>query len=250
MSTHSRLAADQFSRIGAELGHKGDIQAAHIAFQAAAAIDLLDEELQTSFGAFNGQKKRQELFHELVRLVAPKAIVETGTYRGTTTEYIAQSFSGPIYTCELDLRYFYQAWKKLSRFANVKIAHSDSRAFLDALLADLEDFPALFYLDAHWASDLPLAEELGLIFKDDRPKLVMIDDFRDPFDEGYGYDDYGPGKALDLHMIEFLRNRPVDVFFPTALSSEDTGHKRGCVVLASAGLLSPTPLLRRFTWPE
>jgi len=37
-------------------------------------------------GPFNGQTYRRLLFDELVRRLKPAAIVETGTYIGTTTE--------------------------------------------------------------------------------------------------------------------------------------------------------------------
>src|SRR5262245_36619534 len=40
-------------------------------------------------GAFNGQRFRQNLFHNLVEKFAPVAIIETGTYHGTTTEFLA-----------------------------------------------------------------------------------------------------------------------------------------------------------------
>ena len=35
-------------------------------------------------GAFNGQRSRKELFHSLIEKFAPVAIVETGTYLGTS----------------------------------------------------------------------------------------------------------------------------------------------------------------------
>lgn len=59
----------------------------------------------------------------------------------------------------------------------------------------------------------------------------MIDDFQVPGDEGYSYDDYGPGKRLCLDYLQPLSQFKLTAFFPTLPSREETGGKRGCVVL-------------------
>jgi hypothetical protein len=96
-----------------------------------------------------------------------------------------------------------------------------------------------FYLDAHWNADLPLNAELDLIGTHWQSYVIMIDDFQVPDDNGYGYDDYGPGKVLDLSLLEAqIKKYNLKVFFPAARSNEESGGKRGCVVLASGDLLS------------
>jgi len=52
-------------------------------------------------GPMNGQRWRCLMFAELVHKIEPKAIVETGTYLGTTTEWLA-AFQLPVFTCEAD----------------------------------------------------------------------------------------------------------------------------------------------------
>jgi hypothetical protein len=42
-------------------------------------------------------------------------------------------------------------------------------------------------------------------FQVDIPTVAMIDDFRVPGDEGYAYDDYGPGKALTADYLPTYR---------------------------------------------
>lgn len=42
-------------------------------------------------GPFNGQPARQALFSAIVADIRPKAIIETGTYFGTTTEFMAST---------------------------------------------------------------------------------------------------------------------------------------------------------------
>jgi hypothetical protein len=61
---------------------------------------------------------------------------------------------------------------------------------------------------------------------------IVVDDFKVPGDPGYGYDDYGPGMALDLALLDGLPLAGVSVFFPGIPSTEETGYRRGWVVLA------------------
>lgn len=57
-------------------------------------------------GPFNGQKFRQRMFLELVQRIGFSAIVETGTFRGTTTDHLYRSSQLPVYTVELNARYY------------------------------------------------------------------------------------------------------------------------------------------------
>ena len=41
-------------------------------------------------GPFNGQKARQDLFRHLLQACRPAAIIETGTYLGSTAEFMAK----------------------------------------------------------------------------------------------------------------------------------------------------------------
>ena len=138
------------------------------------------------------------LFESIVAKCSPAIIVETGTFLGTTTEYLATT-QLPIYSVKHDRRTYGFAKTRLWCRRNVHLKRGDSReallAWLDGPVHNHSGGPVLIYLDAHWESDVPLSEELVVIF-DHRYAIVMIDDFRVPFDNGYGYDDYGEGKAL------------------------------------------------------
>src|SRR5262249_34750011 len=85
---------------------------------------------------------------------------------------------------------------------------------------------------AHWNVDLPLAVEVEIICHHCPKALVMIDDFQVPFDAGYGYDDYGPGKVLNAEDIApVVAAHELAVYYPSTPSAEETGARRGCVVL-------------------
>ena len=250
-----RQAADEIAAVAASLEQLGDLDAARIAYRAAAEIDLGDSELQQSWGGpFNGQQKRCALFLDLIERADPQAIIETGTYRGTTTKFMAEHFQRAIFTCEIVARQFFQSQKKLAIYPQVSVVEADSRRFLEDILTQKADGTPLFiYLDAHWQEDLPLREELEIILHHRQPSIIMVDDFRVPFDEGYKFDDYGPGKVLDLRILGFLRDEPVQIFFPKTPSEHETGAKRGCVVLSTADLaplVEPSAFLRAADWRD
>jgi hypothetical protein len=61
-------------------------------------------------GPFNGQKFRQRILFDLLFVFPIKAIVETGTYHGSTTALFAAT-SLPVYTVET--RYLYFSYAKM-----------------------------------------------------------------------------------------------------------------------------------------
>lgn len=188
-------------------------------------------------GAFNGQMNRCAIFDAIVKLQRPELIVETGTYRGTTTEALA-SIGVPVISFESQHRNYGFARARLRRLPNVSVRLGDSREQLRKLSQQPDTFRekgTLFaYLDAHWNADLPLREELDTVFRWDPDAIVMIDDFHVPGDVGYGYDGYGAGAVLNADYIEpALRAYGLVSLYPRLPSSEESGARRGCVVLAS-----------------
>jgi len=188
-------------------------------------------------GPMNGQKWRCLLVSELIAKLEPKAIIETGTYLGQTTEWLA-AFQTPIYSCEYSEENFGFARERLKAINDINLKQGDSRSslkdFLEGPLATVRDSRLLFYLDAHWGEDLPLAEEVDLIFSVSSNAFVLVDDFQVIDDQGYGFDDYGPGKALTLDYLgDAIRKFDLTVYLPSTRSIDETGAKRGCVVLCS-----------------
>lgn len=204
-------------------------------------------------GPFNGQEARKEIFEAILKSLAPVAIIETGTFRATTTELFART-GLPVFSVEGLARNYGFARARLGRFRNVTLCEGDSRKALRRWFAGplrrIANRTAFFYLDAHWNADLPLAEELEIIFSHCPAAVVMIDDFEVPGDPGYGYDDYGPGKALTANYVApAVDAYGLDLFYPARPASQETGARRGCVVLAKRGpvslALDELPLLRR-----
>lgn len=188
-------------------------------------------------GVFNGQFGRQHIYRELLNIINPGMIVETGTYRGTTTSLFARS-GVPVISIEGNKRNFGFSSARFRRSRNVHLYFGDSRTKLGELLTgDFGDkirCPVFAYLDAHWNADLPLAEEIEILFTHRPNTVAMIDDFQVPADPGYGFDDYGAGKALiPDYIAPAIRKHDLFSLYPALPSSQETGARRGCVVLAS-----------------
>ncbi|MEI6701917.1 MAG: hypothetical protein WCL71_00095 [Deltaproteobacteria bacterium] len=188
---------------------------------------------------FNGQLHRKLIFKDATILLQCRSIVETGTYCGDTTAFMAENSNLPVFSCEANPIFQSLAISRLKEIGGIHFYLSDSRQFLKALFQSTEfaphkQAPVLFYLDAHWHHDLPLEDEIDIICRSVHDFAILVDDFAVPGDPGYTYDNYGMGKSLDLTTFGscFKRN-DLSVFFPSLPSASESGGRRGCVLLSS-----------------
>lgn len=206
--------------------------------QVGAALDELRPNLAHGFGGpFNGQERRLAAVREMFDRIPFQAVIETGTYRATTTLYLRDLTDAPIATIEVSPRYYHYSRRRLKGARDISLIRGESPAVLRRMATDptWNVDPAFFYLDAHWLADLPLTAELTAIAHGWRDYAVMVDDFRVPDDPGYAYDDYGTGKVLELETLSMLADRTMSVFWPAAHSSSESGSRRGWIVLATPG---------------
>jgi hypothetical protein len=184
-------------------------------------------------GPFNGQLKRQKIIRELLAATGFDEIVETGSFRGTTTRFLSDVSGLPVHSAENADRFYRYAAVKCRGLPGVRLYHADSRKMLH-ILSERPGNPALlFYLDAHWQEDVPRYQELEIIQARWSRAVVMIDDFRVPGDPGYQFTSYH-GTPLDVNYLPELPGWKA--FYPKSDSADETGAKRGCVVLASPEL--------------
>jgi len=193
---------------------------------------------------FNGQLHRKSIFLELNKMFNFDVIVETGTFIGDTTGYFASVTDIPILTCEFRKLFQSLAKSRLQSIEKIRFTVGDSRQFLREILegkTDGKQFSkmAFFYLDAHWHEDLPLKDELQIIVKYLENFIIMVDDFQVPHDAGYGWDDYGRNKALNLETFKKLLDKlKLKPYFPNLPSAQESGGKRGCVILVPEGKIN------------
>jgi hypothetical protein len=199
---------------------------------------------------FNGQRIRKQIFRDIIKRVRFDAIAETGTWVGDSTGFLSESSGLPVYSCELNARFHALARLRLAQLSDIHLHLADSRKFLQDLTSTLDAGKRVFfYLDAHWYADLPLRQEIEIIAGHWGEHVILIDDFQVPGDTDYGYDAYGSDKQLSLGLIEDLfPKHGLTPFFPTTPGAEESGRRRGCIVLAK-GIdvtqhLSDVPLLK------
>lgn len=183
-------------------------------------------------GPLNGQRYRQYVMERLMRL-GVDAIVETGTFLGTSTAFFARH-GMPVRSCELRDEFFASALAQLTAFENITLYLMDSRAFLREVANDpsLDYKRPFFYLDAHWYDDLPLSDEIRIIQERWAEYFIMVDDFCVP-ETQYNFDRYPNGLELTL---EHLEKEGIDlsetaVLFPSAAPTAETSARRGTLIL-------------------
>jgi predicted O-methyltransferase YrrM len=194
--------------------------------------------------AFNGQEIRKRIFHQLCDTFRFDSIIETGTFTGETTGYLAAHSAGPVYTCESNDRFHTFAQSRLagqSFSSRISFHRGESAGLLRQLSAQHSNETTFFYLDAHWYSHLPLREEIAIIVENWEHFVVMIDDFEVPGDANYGFDDYGGGQSISRRFIsEVLDKYKLAIFYPSLAGSMETGARRGCAIVvrrAEAGAI-------------
>jgi hypothetical protein len=186
----------------------------------------------SGFGILNGQLVRQHIFGRILAELNVGQIVETGTFRGTTTAFFAQT-GLPVHSIEASKRYYEYSKIRLRSSNNVHLYQGSSVDLLPEICVRLQaaKFPTFVYLDAHWGDFLPLRKEIELLSQLLPKSIIMIDDFEVPGDEGYRFDDYGPGKRISLDYLDAANtSSPIYKYFPNTPSSEDTGQRRGMCV--------------------
>jgi hypothetical protein len=205
--------------------------------------------------AMNGMTARLEAVRQIIFALKIQRIIETGTFRGTTTEWFAQ-FGLPVETVEVIERYYAFSKCRLSRFHNGKQTLGNSTDFLKGRIASTpSDERQMFYLDAHWEAHLPLREEIELIFRNYTHSIAIIDDFEVPDDGGYGFDAYSEQDRICLtYLKKAVVSSELFYFFPRITASQETGWRRGWVVItnnaALANELDNIALLLRFHWKD
>lgn len=203
--------------------------------RTAASLDLRRPAFRAPWGGpLNGQEFRRSIVRSWATAVSFDVVLETGTYRGSTTEFFRAVFGLPVETVEGNSRFYHYSRRRLAFDPQATVMLGDSRQFLRDMTVKWPTSTVFIYLDAHWEHDLPLAEELEIIKGQWDKAVVMIDDFAVPGDAGYKYDDYGAGRALTQ---DYLPDMPGwSLRYPAAPSSEETGAKRGSCYLVSPAL--------------
>ncbi|MEQ8240512.1 MAG: class I SAM-dependent methyltransferase, partial [Cyclobacteriaceae bacterium] len=90
-----------------------------------------------------------------------QTVVETGTFKGESTEIMANHFKRVI-TIELDDVMYNETSSKLLNkgYKNIEFKKGDSGEIIQNLVEELKE-PTVFFLDAHWSGDNSVNWEKG-----------------------------------------------------------------------------------------
>ena len=218
------------------------------------AHDLLEKIDSSAFLAvwfvhpLNGQLNRQLTMSNIALIYKPEIVIETGTYVGSSTPYLASLASNQMITIESQEKFLAQAKKHfihLGLFAEkISIIHGDSSVEINKVLSQIpQENKILFYLDAHWDSVLPLKEELELITNRGGSFIVAIDDFQIPDDSSFGYDHYD-GEAINLGLIP--NTFKGELWLPNHSADFESGARKGTAYLFSELALSEIEVSKVF----
>jgi hypothetical protein len=184
------------------------------------------------YGVLNSQQGRRRLFEELMRRLPCDAIIETGTYKATTTLYFA-GFAPKVISIESADRYYTYSRLRTRHLPAIEVLKGESADLLPGVLArpELAGKNVFLYLDAHWGGIIPLAAEIRAIARFGGKSLFLIDDFEVPGDRGYRFDAYGGTENLTLDYLDRIDlPAKLSVFFPKLPSAQETGFLQGYCV--------------------
>ena len=187
----------------------------------------------------NGQLNRQKTMTGIALKFFPQIVIETGTYVGSTTPYLASLASEKAITIESQDKFLSQAkthFVHLGAFGKrIEALKGDSAEELERILGMIaKDKKVLFYLDAHWGSVLPLKRELKVITEWNGSFVIVVDDFKIPDDESYGFDHYGD-EFVGVECIPATFQG--ELWFPDHSSELETGGRKGTAYLFSSNAL-------------
>jgi hypothetical protein len=155
--------------------------------------------------------------------------VETGTNVGSTLAYVAKRFPhSQCFSCEPDQAAYNYARKNTENCANVNLFNEMSETFLERILKkkNVVDAEVLFWIDAHgYGFQWPLREEVKLITSQRDSAFVLIDDFRVPGLDCFGYDRYGDQECSFDYIKEALSNtHEYCMYYPTYTDRTSKHH--------------------------
>lgn len=139
-------------------------------------------------------------------------VVETGTYHGVTTTWLARNFDH-VYTTEVNDAFYQIAQGRFVNegvFEKIQSYQGDSVEVLPKIIDIIRSKggKSLFFLDAHWYKN-PLLGELDQLAKAGyKPDVLCIHDMMNPHDLTMGYDVYlDQGITYTYEWVEDYLNK-------------------------------------------
>jgi hypothetical protein len=155
--------------------------------------------------------------------------IETGANVGSTLAYVARKYPDiQCFSCEPDCAAFQRAKKNTEHLPNVTVRNTTSPDFLRWLAKQCPDCfsDALFWLDAHGRGfKWPLKEEVAFISANCASAYILIDDFKVPGLDAFGYDEYGGQECSFDYIKDVLQtNLEYRLYYPRYVERTSSYH--------------------------
>jgi predicted O-methyltransferase YrrM len=141
-------------------------------------------------GAFEDKYLQSEL-DRLITGYDIKTIVETGTYKGWSTNVLAKT-GKKIITIEIDSNLHNIAKNFNNHHSNIDFYLGSSQEVIEKIIP-VDETNILFFLDAHWGEYWPILDELRIIKEKRLKPVILVHDFYVPDEHGapkFGFDRY------------------------------------------------------------
>ena len=103
-------------------------------------------------------------------------IIETGTWRGESTQLLSTLFDR-VYSCELFYDRYVQHYTELLKNDKVKLIRGSSADVLPEMFDEIGNDTFILYLDAHESNSLPLRDELQIVADYGFKPVIIVHDW-------------------------------------------------------------------------
>jgi len=103
-------------------------------------------------------------------------IIETGTYKGESTQLLSTIFDR-VYSCELYWGSYKEYYTELLKNDKVKLMEGSSVDVLPLMFDEIGNDKFILYLDAHEADSVPLKDELRIVAEYGFKPVIIIHDW-------------------------------------------------------------------------
>lgn len=178
---------------------------------------------------FNGQAQRMSTISKICRDFSPNVGIETGTYLGSSTPYLAAMVSEEMYTIEIDPSAGAQAnerFKKNHPNSRIQLRMGDSVSEIVKILGrvDPKSKRVVAYLDAHWYEAVPTTQEIEALINWGGSWIAIIDDFKVQSDPLYKFDVYG---SVEIGPAILPSNSGISLYVTNQPAYRETGRRKG-----------------------
>lgn len=182
------------------------------------------------------------------------SFIETGTNIASTLRYFASKYPEiDCYSCEPDEKAYGGAYKNIKGLNNVKLFNCLSQEFLKIIEKEYDHLykeKTLFWLDAHdYGFDWPLKEEIEFIFQNFDTGYILVDDFKVPHLDVFGFDSYGSQECSYEYIKTAIPDIPHQLFYPNYKEKTSKHHPlRGWGLLVFGEELNLSEYIQSFTY--